>query len=78
MAIETGRVLRQLPPGYRFRPTDKELVGYFMKQKAHDRSVPGLENFRDIDTMEFYSKPPKSLGTFSCFFLFFFFLRKQI
>lgn len=78
MAIETGRVLRQLPPGYRFRPTDEELVGYFMKHKAHDRSVPGLENFRDIDTMEFYSKPPKSLGTVFMFLSILFFLRKQI
>ncbi|MCH87775.1 NAC domain-containing protein 78-like [Trifolium medium] len=46
-----------LPPGFRFRPTDEELIGYYLKRK-----VEGLEIELDVIPMiDFYKFDPWEL-----------------
>jgi hypothetical protein len=46
-----------LPPGFRFRPTDEELIGYYLKRK-----VKGLEIELDVIPMiDFYKFDPWEL-----------------
>jgi len=46
-----------LPPGFRFHPTDEELVGYYLKRK-----VEGLEIELDvIPVIDFYKFDPWEL-----------------
>lgn len=46
-----------LPPGFRFHPTDEELVGYYLKRK-----VEGLEIELDvIPIIDFYKFDPWEL-----------------
>ncbi|ONI08826.1 hypothetical protein PRUPE_5G203200 [Prunus persica] len=56
----------QLPVGFRFMPTDKELVTHYLMNKVFDRPVPAAEAIQDIDATQFYSTHPKNLVTFSC------------
>ncbi|RVW85593.1 hypothetical protein CK203_037587 [Vitis vinifera] len=53
--------LKQLPMGYRFLPTDEELVVYYLINKAFYRPLPA-EVIPDIREREFYSSPPSDLG----------------
>jgi hypothetical protein len=46
-----------LPPGFRFHPTDEELIGYYLKRK-----VEGLEiELEVIPVIEFYKFDPWEL-----------------
>ena len=51
-----------LPPGFRFHPTDEELVGYYLKRK-----VDGLEiELEVIPVIDLYKFDPWELpGTYS-------------
>lgn len=37
-----------IPPGFRFHPTDEELVGYYLKKKVASQSID-LDVIREID-----------------------------
>ncbi|XP_034672505.1 NAC domain-containing protein 2-like [Vitis riparia] len=47
--------------GYRFLPTDEELVVYYLINKAFYRPLPA-EVIPDIREREFYSSPPSDLA----------------
>lgn len=52
-----------LPPGFRFLPTDEELVTHYLMNKVFNyRPIPSFILF-EIDACDLYSKPPKNLGT---------------
>ncbi|ONK60942.1 uncharacterized protein A4U43_C08F24360 [Asparagus officinalis] len=55
-------LLQQLPPGFRFRPTDRELIGFFLKRKiaASSSSVAAAPSslIKDFDV---YSTEPWNL-----------------
>ncbi|KAI5351394.1 hypothetical protein L3X38_004285 [Prunus dulcis] len=53
----------QLPVGFRFMPTDKELVTHYLMNKVFDRPVPAAEAIQDIDATQFYSTHPKNLDS---------------
>uniref|UniRef100_A0A5B7C6Q7 Putative NAC domain-containing protein 68-like n=1 Tax=Davidia involucrata TaxID=16924 RepID=A0A5B7C6Q7_DAVIN len=50
----------EMPPGYRFSPTDEELVMYYLKNKVFDKPLPA-DVIRDIDASHIYSSHPKSI-----------------
>ncbi|KAM0979899.1 hypothetical protein ACFX13_015958 [Malus domestica] len=58
--------LNQLPVGFRFMPTDEELVTHYLMNKVLYRPVPAAQEIREIDAARFYSNHPKNLVTFSC------------
>ncbi|KAF4394648.1 hypothetical protein G4B88_009898 [Cannabis sativa] len=62
-----GSLPGSLPVGYRFIPSDEELVAFYLVKKVFDKSLPQLVAtiITDISQREFYSKPPKQLVTFS-------------
>lgn len=65
-----------LPPGFRFHPTDDELIGYYLKRK-----VEGLEiELEVIPVIELYKFDPWELpGNFRAFLAFtFIFFCKDI
>ncbi|KAG7955014.1 hypothetical protein I3843_11G049800 [Carya illinoinensis] len=64
VAQRRAGILTELPPGFRFMPTDQELVQHYLWKKELSIPVPG-KVFQDIDARELYAKPPKSLVTFS-------------
>lgn len=37
-----------VPPGFRFHPTDEELVGYYLRKKIASQKID-LDVIRDID-----------------------------
>ncbi|KAK9021326.1 hypothetical protein V6N11_011320 [Hibiscus sabdariffa] len=50
----------EIPVGFRFLPTDKELVIHYLINKViYNPLSPSF--FREINATEFYGKPPKSL-----------------
>lgn len=53
--------LSEMPIGFRFLPTDEELVKHYLANKVLYRSLPA-EFFSEIDAGELYSKHPKCLG----------------
>ncbi|KAJ4962067.1 hypothetical protein NE237_021977 [Protea cynaroides] len=54
-----------LPPGFRFRPTDLELVKAYLSPRVLGDPYPGFP-IADIDENELYSKPPNKLEINSC------------
>ncbi|KAB2633583.1 NAC domain-containing protein 102-like [Pyrus ussuriensis x Pyrus communis] len=56
----------QLPVGFRFMPTDEELVTHYLMNKVFHRPVPAAQEIREIDAAGFYGGHPKNLVTFSC------------
>ncbi|PRQ37170.1 putative transcription factor NAM family [Rosa chinensis] len=54
-----------LPVGFRFMPTDEELVTHYLMNKACSRAVPVADAIQEIDATRFYSNHPKNLVTFS-------------
>ena len=59
-----------LPPGFRFHPTDEELVAYYLKRKINGRKID-LEIIPEVDL---YKCEPWDLpGTFLSIVLFFLF-----
>ncbi|XP_059274674.1 NAC domain-containing protein 101-like [Lycium ferocissimum] len=58
-------VITQLPTGYRFLPTDEELVKHYLVNKVHYQPFPALL-VKDINAKEFYSKSPDTLVKNMC------------
>jgi hypothetical protein len=55
-----------VPPGFRFHPTDEELVGYYLRKKVASQKID-LDVIRDIDL---YRIEPWDLqGTYSMFYI---------
>ncbi|KAB2609440.1 hypothetical protein D8674_012608 [Pyrus ussuriensis x Pyrus communis] len=52
---------KQLPVGFRFMPTDEELVTHYLMNKVLYRPVPAAQEIREIDVARFYSNHPKNL-----------------
>ncbi|XP_022715890.1 protein CUP-SHAPED COTYLEDON 2-like [Durio zibethinus] len=53
-----------LPVGYRFVPTDEELVSHYLINRVFCKPVPASV-FQEINASELYSQPPKSSVQFS-------------
>lgn len=61
-----------VPPGFRFHPTDEELVSYYLKRKVHGKPI----RFNAISEIDVYKsepwdlpgKSPFLLPRFSCFY----------
>jgi No apical meristem (NAM) protein len=49
-----------LPPGFRFHPTDEELVNYYLKRKIHGQKIE-LDIIPEIDLYK--SEPWELSGT---------------
>ncbi|KAL0421952.1 UNVERIFIED_CONTAM: NAC domain-containing protein [Sesamum latifolium] len=64
MQIDEDAIVTQLPPGYRFLPTDEELILFYLQNKVCFRPVP-CEAVKDIDATELYSNPPNTIVNFS-------------
>ncbi|WRX17035.1 NAC domain - like 10 [Theobroma cacao] len=54
----------QFPIGYRFMPTDEELVTHYLTNKVCRNPVPPSA-FQEIRSTELYRKPPKSSVQYS-------------
>ncbi|OVA10351.1 NAC domain [Macleaya cordata] len=51
-----------VPVGYKFVPTDEELVLHYLVKKVFSKPLPP-HVIQDIDAKELYSKPPANLDT---------------
>ncbi|KAL0416082.1 UNVERIFIED_CONTAM: NAC domain-containing protein JA2 [Sesamum latifolium] len=60
MPIGDG-ILQELPVGWRFAPTDEELIVSYLTNKVFEGSLPARV-IEEIDADEFYNKRPKDLG----------------
>ncbi|CAN4115454.1 unnamed protein product [Withania somnifera] len=58
-------LITQLPPGYRFVPTDEELLKHYLANKVHYQPFPALL-VEDIHAKEFYKKSPDTLVKNMC------------
>ncbi|KAK3028032.1 hypothetical protein RJ639_038753 [Escallonia herrerae] len=58
-------IVAEMPPGYRFLPTDEELVTHYLTNKAFFRPLPA-QVIQDIDATDLYSKPPMALVANAC------------
>lgn len=55
--------MEELPPGYRFYPTEEELISFYLHNKLEGKQV---DTRRLIPVMDVYSKEPWDLpSTFS-------------
>lgn len=54
-----------VPPGFRFHPTDEELVDYYLRKKVASRRID-LDVIKDIDL---YKIEPWDLQGKTCIFL---------
>ncbi|PON68955.1 NAC domain containing protein [Parasponia andersonii] len=54
-----------IPMGYRFAPTEEELVTFYLKNRIFDKELNPVTDIKDIDEEELYSKPPKELVRFN-------------
>ncbi|CAH9077654.1 unnamed protein product [Cuscuta epithymum] len=61
MAKEHDHIGPDMPIGYKFLPTDEELVEHYLMNKVFLRPIPANNIIQDIHTDELYSKSPKSL-----------------
>ncbi|XP_057463502.1 protein FEZ-like [Actinidia eriantha] len=59
---ESGKMGDVLLPGFRFHPTDEELVGFYLKQKIQQRSLP-IELIKQVDI---YKYDPWDLPKLAC------------
>ncbi|KAL0318748.1 UNVERIFIED_CONTAM: NAC domain-containing protein JA2 [Sesamum angustifolium] len=60
MSIGDGTILQELPVGWRFAPTDEELIVSYLTKKVFVGSLPARV-IEEIDADEFYNKRPKDL-----------------
>ncbi|CAN6460642.1 unnamed protein product [Victoria cruziana] len=51
-----------VPPGFRFHPTDEELVSYYLKRKVHGKPI----RFNAISEIDVYKSEPWDLPARSC------------
>ena len=60
-------------PGFRFHPTDEELVGFYLKRKVQQRPLP-IELIKQVDIYKYdpWDLPSKLVHPLSFFFFFFF------
>jgi No apical meristem (NAM) protein len=65
--LNNGAQSMNLPPGFRFHPTDEELISYYLLRKAMDASFSSIA-MGDIDLIKF--EPWDLPGTLSTSFLF--------
>ena len=49
---ESGKMDDVLLPGFRFHPTDEELVGFYLKWKIQQRSLP-IELIKQVDIYKY-------------------------
>ena len=59
--IDENVCIVPIPIGYRFAPTDEELITYYLWNKVLRIPLPA-EVIQDIDATEIYSMPPDALG----------------
>ncbi|ESR53952.1 hypothetical protein CICLE_v10023783mg [Citrus x clementina] len=52
----------ELPVGYRFKPTDEELVFHYLINKACNRALPA-QAVKEITARDLYLKHPKCSGS---------------
>ncbi|KAL0357440.1 UNVERIFIED_CONTAM: NAC domain-containing protein [Sesamum calycinum] len=64
MQIGGDAIVTQLPPGYRFVPTDEELILFYLQNKVCFRPLP-CEAVKDINANELYSNPPNTIVNFT-------------
>lgn len=57
-----------LPPGFRFHPTDEELVNYYLKRKINGQEIE-LDIIPEVDLYK--CEPWELAGPYSLFMLFF-------
>ncbi|XP_039036065.1 NAC domain-containing protein 2-like [Hibiscus syriacus] len=48
-----GNFIKSLPPGYKFKPTDEELVDFYLKRKTYKIPLPPVNIFRDVDLYKY-------------------------
>lgn len=53
-----------LPPGYRFAPTDEELMRFYLRNKAFLKPTPAAA-VSEINSDDLYSRPPYAIGTYN-------------
>ncbi|KAF8399578.1 hypothetical protein HHK36_015445 [Tetracentron sinense] len=61
--MKAEEIFPEIPIGYKFIPTDQELVWFYLINKIFCRRLPAPV-IKDINATEFYSKPPHMLGTY--------------
>lgn len=59
-AAKTGGSATALAPGFRFHPTDEELVSYYLKRKVSNKPV----RFNAIAEVDIYKQEPWELSGF--------------
>ncbi|KAE8671938.1 NAC transcription factor NAM-B2 [Hibiscus syriacus] len=45
--------VKSLPPGYKFKPTDEQLVDFYLKRKAYNIPLPPVNLFREVDLYKY-------------------------
>lgn len=58
-------------PGFRFHPTDEELVDFYLKRKIQQKSLP-IELIKQVDIYKYDPWDLPSKNSYSSFFLAFF------
>lgn len=48
MTVEDMNSFSHVPPGFRFHPTDEELVDYYLRKKVASKRID-LDVIRDVD-----------------------------
>ncbi|EXB90178.1 hypothetical protein L484_015472 [Morus notabilis] len=57
---ESEATLVKLPVGYRFLPTDEELMAFYLRNRILDLPLP-VTYIRDIDCKDLYGSPPSNI-----------------
>lgn len=65
---EVDKVEDVILPGFRFHPTDEELVGFYLKRKILQQSLP-IELIKQVDIYKYdpWDLPSKALFSSTCF-----------
>ncbi|XP_059639483.1 protein ATAF2-like [Cornus florida] len=71
-------IVREMPTGYRFLPTDEKLVKYYLVNKVIGGAIPA-DVIQDIHASQLYNKPPKNIATMNpnCEEEWYFFIHKD-